>query len=64
MYDKDNIKEMLDSMSVSDVLQIMSQICYEKAELLRSNWQDPDTAREWEKVGRAVGKIKIKSDLY
>lgn len=63
MYDKDDIKAMLDSMSVSDVLRIMSQVCYEKAESLRANWQDPETAREWEKVGRAVGKIKVKTEL-
>ena len=55
---------MIDGMSLSGVLDILSQVCYEKAENLRNDWQDPDTARAWEKVGRAVGKIKIKADLY
>jgi|GEM_PF-739352 len=64
MYDKDDIKTMIDGMSLSSVLEILSQVCYEKAEHLRTNWQDPDTARAWEKVARAVGKIKIKADLY
>lgn len=64
MYDKDDIKTMIDGMSLSGVLEILSQVCYEKAEHLRTNWQDPDTARAWEKVARAVGKIKIKTDLY
>jgi hypothetical protein len=64
MYDKDDIKTMIDGMSLSGVLEILSQVCYEKAEHLRTNWEDPDTARAWEKVGRAVGKIKIKADLY
>ncbi|QFZ15414.1 MULTISPECIES: hypothetical protein [Nostocaceae] len=64
MYSKEDIQAMLDSMNVSDVLKIMSQICYEKAEILRSDWQDIETARAWEKVGRAVGKIKIKTELY
>ncbi|MEA5565472.1 MULTISPECIES: hypothetical protein [unclassified Anabaena] len=64
MYDKEDIKAMLDSMSVVDVLRIMSQICYEKAEYLRTDYQDSETARAWEKVGRAVGKIKIKTELY
>jgi hypothetical protein len=64
MYDKEDIEAMLDSMSVVDVLRIMSQICYEKAEYLRTDYQDSETARAWEKVGRAVGKIKIKTELY
>ncbi|MBD2361587.1 hypothetical protein H6G36_10410 [Anabaena minutissima FACHB-250] len=63
MYDKEDIKAMLDSMSVVDVLRIMSQICYEKAEYLRTDYQHSETARAWEKVGRAVGKIKIKTEL-
>lgn len=64
MYDKNDIKTMIDGMSISGVLDILSQVCYEKAEDLRTDWQDPDTARAWEKVGRAVGKIRIKADLY
>ncbi|UKP00304.1 hypothetical protein [Nostoc sp. UHCC 0870] len=64
MYDKEDIEAMLDSMSVVDVLRIMSEICYEKAEYLRTDYQDSETARAWEKVGRAVGKIKIKTELY
>ncbi|MGH1397498.1 MAG: hypothetical protein ACRAVC_26185 [Trichormus sp.] len=64
MYDKEDIKAMLDSMSVVDVLRILSQVCYEKAEYLRTDYQHTETAREWEKVGRAVGKIKIKTELY
>lgn len=64
MYSKEDIQAMLDSMNVSDVLKIMSQICYEKAENLRSDWQDIETARAWEKIARAVGKIKIKTELY
>jgi hypothetical protein len=64
MYSKEDIQAMLDSMDVSEMLKIMSQICYEKAEILRSDWQDIETARAWEKVGRAVGKIKIKTELY
>ncbi|HBW33769.1 hypothetical protein H6G49_11140 [Nostoc sp. PCC 7120 = FACHB-418] len=64
MYSKEDIQAMLDSMNVSEMLKIMSQICYEKAEILRSDWQDIETARAWEKVGRAVGKIKIKTELY
>ncbi|QLE59485.1 hypothetical protein FD725_21950 [Nostoc sp. TCL26-01] len=64
MYNEDDIKALLDSMNLSDILKIMSQICYEKAQCLRTDWQDLETARDWEKVGRAVGKIKIKTDLY
>ncbi|AUT01542.1 hypothetical protein CLI64_14730 [Nostoc sp. CENA543] len=64
MYDKEDIKAMLDNMSFVDVLRIMSQICYEKAEYLRTDWQDNETARAWEKVGRAVARIKIKTELY
>lgn len=64
MYGKEDIQAILDSMNVSEMLKIMSQICDEKAETLRSEWQDIETARAWEKVGRSVRKIKIKADLY
>ncbi len=63
MYDKSDIEIMIENLSLSGMLSILSQVCYEKAEHLRTNWQDLETARTWEKVGRAVGKIKIKTDL-
>lgn len=63
MYDKSDIETLIENMSLPGVLSILSQVCYEKAEHLRNNYQDLETARTWEKVGRAVGKIKIKTDL-
>ena len=51
------IEDAIDSRGLRGVLDIISQICYEKADHLRSNWQDEVTAREWDDMGKQVDRF-------
>ena len=39
------LETMLDRSSLTDVLHLLASICEGKAEHLRSNWQDTETAK-------------------
>lgn len=56
--DKDMIEALIDEHSLSDVVQALAEICREKAEHIRTNWQD-DTAlvRAWARVASKIDKV-------
>lgn len=50
--DRKRALELLESLldrgfSVANVLDMLSEVCGEKAEHVRSNWQDDDLADQW-----------------
>ena len=56
------LENFIDKSSLSDVLESLVEICYAKAEHLRSNWQDSKAAKSWDRdaavIGRMVSKIQ------
>jgi hypothetical protein len=52
----DALETLIDSKSLPDVLLALETVCHEKADHLRSNWQDAESARAWERAGRQVRK--------
>jgi hypothetical protein len=50
----EEIEAMIDSVGLSDMVSIMSDICYAKAEHLRSNWQDEHNAEIWVRAGTVL----------
>jgi len=36
---------------------MLSDICYEKSEHIRTNWQDRALARVWQNVGRSIDAL-------
>lgn len=58
--DKPNVTEeleaLIDATSLLDVLTALECICGEKAEHIRTNWQDRITARHWDKASTVCGK--------
>lgn len=60
-YTKDcEILEMkVDAHGVEGVLNMLSEICSEKAEHLRGNWQDEREAKVWDKAGTRIAAIKV-----
>lgn len=50
------LEALVDKFSLSDVLLMLSDIAAEKAEHIRSNWQDSTTARNWDKAADVVAK--------
>jgi len=51
---KDRLEAMLDQSSLKEVLDMLAEICHEKADHLRSNWQDEAAAKDWERMGNRI----------
>jgi len=47
---------MIDHYGLLSVLEDISVVCWEKAEHIRTNWQDDKLARAWEEAGVVVDK--------
>ena len=56
---QDTLEALIDTYTLADVLTAISDICYGKAEHLRSNWQDENAARVWQNTARRVGSYKV-----
>jgi len=54
--DQDRIEQVVDSWNVETVLLMLETVCYEKAEHLRTNWQDPTTAKQWERCAARIAR--------
>lgn len=51
---KDQLEAMIDQSSLNDVLALLAEVCHEKADHLRSAWQDEAAAEHWERMGNRV----------
>lgn len=56
--DKDTLEKMIDANTLTWVLNALTDICYEKAEHLRTNWQDKISALPWEVAAQNIDKLK------
>jgi hypothetical protein len=41
------IEKMIDGNSLVEILEIVSHVCTEKADHVRTNWQDEDLSNAW-----------------
>lgn len=57
---KDLLEGAIDSNGLSGVLSALSEICYEKGDHLRSNWQDEHAARDWERDAKYLDTLSAK----
>ena len=51
--------EFVDKSNLATVMEMLSDICHDKAEHLRSNWQDENTAKLWEHDAEAIISLSI-----
>lgn len=51
------LEDMLDQYGLREIVNALSQISYEKAEHLRTNWQDESTAKEWDKTAVYLERV-------
>lgn len=56
----EQIEKLIDNITISQMVEMMSEICYEKAAHLRENWQDEKTAKIWDKNARQLSNISGK----
>jgi hypothetical protein len=53
------LEAVIDDSSVKAMLEAISEICGEKAEFIRSQWQDHATARIWDAAAGHIGCASI-----
>lgn len=51
---RDKLETIMDASSVQSMLDMMATICELKADHIRENWQDQQTARVWDQAARAL----------
>jgi hypothetical protein len=53
----DQLEPLIDRSSLAAVLEALCQVCWEKADHLRSNWQDHAAAKSWDKAANSIDRI-------
>lgn len=53
------LEDLIDRYNLSSVILEIANISAEKAEHVRSNWQDEGLARAWDKAARATEKCAL-----
>lgn len=48
------LEQLVDSYGLIAVLRALAEICYEKAEHVRSAWQDERLGKVWERTGKLL----------
>lgn len=51
------VEHLIDLHGVAEVLNAVAQVCSEKAEHLRANWQDTRSAKAWDKASVRVSNL-------
>jgi hypothetical protein len=50
------LEDTIDKNTLEDVMHALVNICYGKAEHLRENWQDNQSAKQWELAAKRIDK--------
>jgi hypothetical protein len=58
--DADALETMVDLYQLDTLVAALAVICEGKAEHLRTNWQDPATAKAWERASVALFAAETK----
>ncbi len=53
---KDMLEALVDGSTLTEVLSALANICEEKCDHLRSNWQDANAAMAWQHASTKVWK--------
>lgn len=60
---KNQLEALVDQSSVQYVLEALSEICWDKGDHIRSNWQDPHLALLWERAGNSISGFAAKTNI-
>jgi hypothetical protein len=53
----DTLEDVLDRTNPSIVVEMLADICHEKAAHILEMWQDPNLAQDWEKAGTYLNRV-------
>ena len=56
--DMNTLESLIDKYSLDDVLSAIREICLDKADHLRTNWQDEQSAKYWESIEKQINKVR------
>jgi hypothetical protein len=54
---QDQLEMLLDKSSVAAILEVLSNICAEKADHIQTNWQDGGLATEWREMSDKLQNV-------
>jgi hypothetical protein len=54
------LEQIIDASSIERLLELIADVCHEKAEHLRSAWQDANAAKSWERDAAKLLKLAPK----
>jgi hypothetical protein len=58
--EREDLEALVDKYAIDGVASVLEQICYAKAEHVRSNWQDENLAKEWESAAKILDRAALK----
>lgn len=59
----ETLEALVDGEDLSHVLIALNLVCVEKAEHIRCNWQDQQTAKVWDRAATAIRKAAENSSV-
>lgn len=54
----EQLEKIVDRVRLAAVIAALARICHEKADHVRTNWQDKDLADAWQFAGDSIGGIE------
>ena len=60
---ENDLEAMVDKTDLATVLSALAMVCFQKAEHIRSNWQDRVMASEWERAGRTLDRAQVHTTI-
>ena len=58
-----DLENIIDNSNLQTTLRALANICLEKAEHIRSNWQDESLAKTWEKAAAKIDALSCHKDI-
>ena len=58
--EKELLESLIDHYTLTEVVEELANIAYEKAEHVRSNWNDKPLEKAWNKIGNDFDKMALK----
>jgi hypothetical protein len=61
--DQADLEMLVDRIGMAGVLRMLADVCADKAEHVRSTWDDPAMARMWDRVFRVLDRTAAHKDI-
>jgi hypothetical protein len=59
----DALESAIDRLGLGNVIAVLADICYQKAQHIQSNWQDESLARQWVREGKRLDRVAAKVEV-